>query len=352
MIFYIFFLVLLVFLGGRYSVNNKYLSKNLSLIFSFVFIILFAMLRFDVGYDYPTYWHSIFPDLNRNEVYRWELFPRFLALFCNKYRYPWIFFVITSVFSYTLVYFGIKKYSVSYFESIVIYISLFFLSGLSTIRQTVAVSIVFYATRCIFEHKMLKYIVLCIFACLWHKSAFIAIPIYFVYNYINIIFSVILLFIVLILKVFIFKKLKELGLMLSYIDALENLKGGSLMRYFYILITAYLFFISLITGTYNKSKRFFSILILGFAFPIIFGGHMGLRFAEYYNIYLCFAYPVVFSKFKIKERALTLIIFYFVFIFTLHISTSNPTRSPYIPYQTILFIDKENFKNLKSFRYN
>lgn len=109
MIFYIFFLVLLIFLGGRYSVNNKYLSKNLSLIFSFVFIILFAMLRFDVGYDYPTYWHSIFPDLNRNEVYRWELFPRFLALFCNKYRYPWIFFVITSVFSYTLVYFGIKK---------------------------------------------------------------------------------------------------------------------------------------------------------------------------------------------------------------------------------------------------
>ncbi len=352
MIIYIFFLVLLVFLGGRYSVNGKYLSKNLRLIFSFVLILLFAMLRFDVGYDYPTYWHSIFPDLNKDEIYRWELLPRFLALFCNEYKCPWMFFVITSVLAYSLVCFGIRKYSVSYFESTVIYISLFFLSGLSTVRQTVAVSIVFYATRYIFERKMFKYIALCIFACLWHKSALIAIPIYFAYNYINIVFSVILLFIVLISKVFIFKKLKELGLMLSYLDALENLKGGSLMRYFYILVTIYLIFISLITGTYNKAKRFFSILVLGFAFPIIFGGHMGLRFAEYYNICLCFAYPVVFSKFKIKERALILIIFYFVFIFTLHISTSNSTRSPYIPYQTILFIDKANFTNLKSFRYN
>ena len=352
MIFYIFFLIFLVFLGARYNVNGKYLSKNLSLMFSFLLILLFAALRFDVGYDYPTYWHSIFPDLNRDEVYRWELFPRFLALFCNRYRCPWMFFAITSVFAYSLVYFGIKKYSVSYFESTVIYISLFFLSGLSTIRQTVAVSIVFYSTRYIFERKMLKYIVLCIFACLWHKSALIAIPIYFIYNYINIAFSVILLSIILISKFFIFKKLKELGLMLSYLDALENFKGGSLMRYFYILITIYLIFISLITGSYNKSKRFFSVLILGFAFPIIFGGHMGLRFGEYYNIYLCFAYPVVFSKLKIKERALGLTIFYFVFIFTLHISTKNPTRSPYIPYQTMVFIDKANFTNLKSFRYN
>ena len=57
MIFYIFFLVLLIFLGGRYSVNNKYLSKNLSLMFSFVVISVFAMLRFEVGEDYPTYWH-------------------------------------------------------------------------------------------------------------------------------------------------------------------------------------------------------------------------------------------------------------------------------------------------------
>lgn len=352
MTIYIFFLFFLLFFGGRYSVNNKYLSKNLRLIFSFVLILLFAALSFDVGYDYPNYWHSIFPDLNKDEVYRWELFPRFLAFYCNEYKCPWMFFIITSVFAYSLVYYGIKKYSISYFESTVIYISLFFLSGLSTVRQTVAVSIVFYSAKYIFERKMLKYIVLCIFACLWHKSALIAIPIYFIYNYINIAFSVIFLSIILISKFFIFKKLKDLGLMLSYLDTLENLKGGSLMKYFYILITIYLIFISLITGTYNKSKRFFSIFILGFSFPLIFGGHMGLRFSEYYNIYLCFAYPVVFSKFKIKERALSLIIFYFVFIFTLYISASNITRSPYIPYQSILFINKTDFTNLKSFRHN
>ncbi len=49
MTIYIFFLFFLLFFAGRYSVNNKYLSKNLRLIFSFVLILLFAALRFDVA---------------------------------------------------------------------------------------------------------------------------------------------------------------------------------------------------------------------------------------------------------------------------------------------------------------
>jgi hypothetical protein len=302
------------------------------------------MFRFDVGFDYPTYWKSIYPHLDKIEVNRWEIIPRYLGLFCNKYHCPSLFFILTSIVTYLFVFFSIKENSKSYYESIIIYVTLFFLESMGIVREAMAVSITFWGSRYIFSKKLMKYLLCCLLAFLCHQSALIAIPIYFIYHYLDIKKSLLFVVVLVLLKGFVFSKLNELNLMLSYLNRLDELKGGNTVKYFYLFLTVYLFVMTKLLGSYNQCKKLLPIIIISNLFPIFFGGHMGLRFSVYYNMYIVFCWPLVFDKMKIKYRALNLVILYLFFIMFIGISIRNPSRSAYVPYQTIFFADKENFR--------
>lgn len=77
----------------------------------------------------------------------------------------------------------LMDYSKDYAMSMVLFVTIFFVLGFLQIRQLVAVIISFYAYRFISADKFGKYILTITVACLFHVSAIIMIPAYFILKY-------------------------------------------------------------------------------------------------------------------------------------------------------------------------
>ena len=94
---------------------------------------------------------------------------------------------ITLLFVYFSCY-GVKKIcndynfcSLSYF----LFLILFFNKSLNLCRQSIAIAIILYAIKYIYQKKPIKYILFCILASGFHSSSLIMIILYFYINYIN-----------------------------------------------------------------------------------------------------------------------------------------------------------------------
>lgn len=74
-------------------------------------------------------------------------------------------------------------YSSDYAVSLILFVTVFFTLNLVQLRQLVAVIISFYAYRYIAQNKFGKYLFVIALACLFHVSAIIMIPAYFILKY-------------------------------------------------------------------------------------------------------------------------------------------------------------------------
>lgn len=334
MFFYIFFLFMIAFLCGRYYVINQknIQNKDLGYKTAIVFIILISSLRFNIGYDWSAYLKFVYPYYTPLNTLRLEPFDRVICAIAGKLKQPIILFSIYAIITYYILGITIYNYSVDKYTSLIIYLCLFYLSGLSTIRQEIAVAVVFYGYKYVKEKKLMKYLIICFLAMCFHKTAIIAISFYPIYySSKNLIYTFIACSIVF-FKVLLPKIIAYFfPFFMSYLDFNGIAKSsGNLTKLFYLFIYIYLFIIS---KRIDINKGLLNIVSIGVLLPFLLGGHTGGRLAEYFLLYYTLLIPEANRRFSINYRIIFLIPFYIFFFLFLYTSVNINKSNEYVPFR-------------------
>lgn len=149
--------------------------------------LLLASLRYGVGTDYGTY-ELLFNQFSRGSLADYlqdssSAEPGFYILvqisnFLTGDSAP--MFAIAAALSLIFFYLGLNRYNIKHPALVYfLYLMVLFPMTLNLVRQGIAVSIVFYALSFFIERDFKKYLVFMIIAGLFHMSAFILLPVYF-----------------------------------------------------------------------------------------------------------------------------------------------------------------------------
>ena len=122
----------------------------------FLIILLFSVIRYDVGWDYMTYYDIAKDPESDHDFHRFSFFWQQIMLFANYCKYPELAIIIPSVLIYLFTFGGVyllndgdgDKIS----DSLIVYSfwPYFYLSTFSTIRQGLAIAI------CLLIYALLK----------------------------------------------------------------------------------------------------------------------------------------------------------------------------------------------------
>jgi hypothetical protein len=170
--FFIVFVFLSLFNSKKYTLNNKIIS------FLSILLIIFAAIRpenFDRDYNNYNYMF--------NDPY-FLVEPTFLIIssFIHKYLYSEIIFLFTiyAFLGVSIKILAIRQISKLFYFSLLIYFTNFYLlHELTQIRVGVASGILLLCIKPIFEGNLKKFIFFVFFASLFHYSALIIFPLWF-----------------------------------------------------------------------------------------------------------------------------------------------------------------------------
>ena len=160
--------------------NKKYL------ITIFVILTLFLTLKSEnVGVDAKSY-KEIFYDISKMsflDVYSYDRYEIGYKYFCKLISMIWsnyqFFLCIVSIIEMIGFYYFIKNYSKNYIFSLFIFVTFDpYIFTFGILRQAISLSLLLLSVKFLKENKLLKYIMLVIFASLFHKTALIFLLLY------------------------------------------------------------------------------------------------------------------------------------------------------------------------------
>ena len=340
-ILFIFFLLLSFFIP-----HNKH--KNY--LFSILLLIIFSAIRYDVGTDFQTYLNvtSGSTDIRISNFMLFEPLNVFLITVGYWIKSPQFYFITGALITNMLIYFTIKKYSTDKILSIMCYVGfpMLYLESMNIIRQFIAISIIIYSVRYIFDEKPFRFMLSVLIAVLFHFSAIIAVPLYYIYKKA---FTAKQNLLLLIVSFFAGKLTMTLLAMLPYFSKLSYYLKTQQEGYFIVFVVSVI--LSLIHIMFYErlvakdSRQVFylgafnfglSVFFIFYEIPVIAG-----RFFFYFFAFLIFivpAYKEIFVQ-KILLKTFLIIVFVFSFFFRIWYSSylyknNWMSKDPYIPYQT------------------
>lgn len=346
MLFYIFFLLIILYLCGPVQIKmpvvvNVINKKKNGYIIAIIFIILVSSIRKGIGYDWYNYeeiirWYGLKGEI----LSRYEFFDNYIFYFGGILKSPFISFAIFAIIIYGIIGYSISVYSENRFESLVIYLALFYLSSLSTIRQAAAVAIIFVGYRFIYEKKLLKYIVIVLIAMGFHSYAFVGIIIYPIYHMSASVFVFFVASIVVACKWLL--PIIILDVVPSgtyYISSFAN-SSGNVQKIIYLLFFLYCFGLYFLArkqeikndSYYKEINALLKICFIGVLMPFVLGGHTGGRVAEYFLIFYSLVVPLCNKYLKWRIRAFIICVCAVCFLGYLYVSVKS--GNAYIPYET------------------
>lgn len=321
------------------SVRNK-IDKRRGFIYAIFLIIFVSSIRMGIGYDWYNYeeiirWYGIH-GLNLS---RYEFFDNFIFFIGGMLGNPIISFSIFAVVTYGILGCFVYKYSENRFESLIIYLALFYFPSLSTIRQAAAVVIILLGYKYIREKKLLMYIFTVVIAMGFHVYAFVGVLLYPLY-YMSIPMLIVLG------SVFVFSCEWLLPIFVTkwspentyYLSDLAN-SSGNFQRIIYLLFWLYCFFLVVMVnkknirneGYYDEIYSLLKICSIGVVLPFVLGGHTGGRVAEYFLIYYILLIPLCNRFLKWRFRFLMLLICGGCFFAYLYVTLNS--GNAYIPFK-------------------
>lgn len=336
MMIYTFIFFLLIILSKLFK--KKY-TNNIC----FIILFTFSAIRFDVGWDFQAYYslatkfnylkYSIFITkseilLKMNQGWEKELWLYFVIEPLNKVLYkvgwflksPQLIMALYSLFILFLIKKGLDYKKKKDYEIWLFFYSfpLFYFRSINTIRQWLAISIIFFGYKYIEDRKRIKFILCVLITGLFHKTAFLLGILYFI-SYLNLKKGVLvfLFFISFFSKGFLEKLLLlDLSVISKYkIYVLTSLgEGGKII--FFLIILLYLgilITIYLDKKFYEQNKDAIIYTCLGcyIYIALIDLGHLGPRMSEYF----------------------------FVLILLLNVDKNHIVRSQLVPYE-VFFLNK------------
>lgn len=351
-IIYLLFLIINLYLIYLYNLAKKQ-SKQILWITILINIILFGIIRFDTGNDYVNY-VTIYHQLLQSE--EWlsinylilNLLTKFFSF--NEYGYIGVFAVyfILTIFIISSV---LRKYNILFwgFFTFVTFGLLF--DSFDRIRQMAAVAIFISALQNIEKKQLIVFCFKILIASLFHISAIILIPFYFISQIkINKIFLSILIFILTIgyflgfwsqLVKYIYSVVpyyKDIYANTKYSEQFIEINSG-----FGLLGKILFIYLNILLCPLNRIYK--NLLSIGLIIYIIGIGNLNIeRIADYF-IYICIiTFPFIISKYKKIENIVFIVTPMILFLLILFLKNINDGK--YFSYQTIFSLDfkKQEFQ--------
>ena len=294
-----------------------------------VVLVLFFTIRSNrVGTDTQVYTYNFdnsldvkYFDFNENVELGYQLLEYSILRFTDNYF--WLFFIsgLVVVYLYLEV---IRKYSVNYLLSVFLFITLgvytFFFNGL---RQGIAMAIFTFSLPYLLERKIILYILVCLFASLFHITALFMIPFYFLVNLrIKPIYKILITFLgsLLLSRLLVTYIASTNDRYEGYTEVSES-SGGILILLFYFLILLFIYFIANIYKVRDEQfKKLFTFYGVGLVFVIplaLLGTNPSgpQRLLYYFTWTLVLILPIIFNKINntyVTSIAITFFIIYFI----------------------------------------
>lgn len=151
-------------------------SSGMFLWIALLLIFLFTAFRFNIGWDYMAYYHTVADGRSTNIVNNGELLNNLIVSLSQQLNLTNFYFFSSSFIIFFLIFYTVFKYSQDDWLSLIFFITfpLFYLNSLSVIRTFMALGICFYAFKYLVEHQLIKYIALVVIASFFHRSSLIA----------------------------------------------------------------------------------------------------------------------------------------------------------------------------------
>lgn len=338
MIYYcIVFLIFLFALSAQLPLKKE--DQN---IFEYVIIIgisIVGSLRYKVGYDWFSYenlyngFHSLTDVFEGREEYLFTLFLYASKLFKNSFSFfIFVLFLVTFFLKLRVI----KKLSSEMFMSLYIYIStVFLIYDLNGIRQGLAMSLTFTSIIFVYKRQLFYFLFLVGIAALFHKSAIIFLPFYWLSEIklpkrkVLFFFMILFVFVAVVIKEYVLSNpffqyiltLESIIHYSSYVDegselnrSISFISIATFQRLFLWLLFVYYF------EKIKYSEEFKRILINGYTVSVIlflllsFSAEFSARLSYYYKILEIIIIPLVISsQVKTVNRILLLVLFSFIF---------------------------------------
>ena len=185
----VYYLLLAVILGGGWYLCERRKSSRAVILYLVVVgavLTAIATLRYSIGFDYFSY-QSIFekasaaawgqlPTMYRSYL-GYAVLNKIVGVLGGGYR---TLLLLCNVFMTAAVFWVIWKYSKMPWISVFVYVSLqFFAHSMNLFRQSIAASILFLGYRFLRDRRLLPYVLVVLAAALFHYSAIVMIPVYF-----------------------------------------------------------------------------------------------------------------------------------------------------------------------------
>lgn len=343
MLSYILFIVLVAFFLYQSNFRDRTRYRAYFACFLIVFI---AAFRFDVGFDYSNYYDLIESlDVAELAVFSlWEPAHLILIYICKYFDCTALYMILISLFTTISILYAIYNYNkkTEWFIGVLIYLSLYYLHGFSTMRQAAAVAVILLSYPFIRDGKFLKFLMMQALALLFHYSSICVLPIYFIYNYVN--NKNQLLYYALIVVGGSFMHLLSNTRYAVYLGN-EDLGGGDKTKYLYIIIILIHYLLYKKCHCNTPQMKFFYVFLLGCLFPFMFGGHIGARLQEYYFCFAFFVFPQIIVRCGAQMKKIAYCMFALLFVFQVynsHINAVFAGKDQYIPYRTIFNANLRN----------
>lgn len=322
MTIYIIFLIVLLASSTifyNYKINRKYNWLLFKIII--VIIMIFSGLRSSlVGNDTSKYL-ELYKEISNYDISlftnRYEIgfvvLNKFLGMHFNN---PQAIIIVSSLLIWSLVYVFFKNNSDNPFISTYILFTYgFFAFFVSGIRESIAIAICLFGFKFVKQRKLVKFLLTVMIATLFHLSACLYIPIYWIYNInINRKNRTKILVITMIISIF-FSKILNLVLTVLpkygyYLNSDYNNGQIRLATILNILVVMLIYYISVIyvkteKDEYQKNKGYLNSVFLGLVILLISTQFNLLdRVANYYTVFITIVIPNVLIRNKTKAKSM------------------------------------------------
>ena len=357
MCFWLIFFLFIFLLTAIAIFSNSSKLKNICFYISVFSFIITVVLRFDVGWDFESYWlaetprtYSLSDLFHGTTGYSFfdniELMYRLLYIFSDWCGSRQILFIISGIITYPLIFLTFHKYVQNPFVAFWGFLAFSFQWSLCFTRQATAVGLICYGYRFVKEKRFFSFLFLVLFACLFHRTAILAIIIYPIYHYSSIYRSIFI----------------SLCLLLSYplIITLPSFSEISYFRYLNIFYNTGRIFpfirftvvaLTIIYYLYNNNtKRLqtyksLSILPIILAVPFLVHEHLCNRIIQYFFFYELLLLSDIFNNKKVFCLLLVFMFYTFTLAGCYLTALKGYTEEDYSSYyRCVLFTDTSKLK--------
>lgn len=339
--------------------ESKKIGKKMKKVFLILALgvpIVISGIRYFVGTDFAVY-SSIYTSISNNGLLSinfgtgievgFYILNMLVAFIMNNVQYVYI---ISALMTVVIAYLAICKYKENLSVPLIffIYLTLFFPQSLNIVRQSLAVVIVMFSYRYLYEKNLFKFLKWVAFAACFHITAIIVIPFYFIYNrknkekghFFKFIYLILIVLFILFFKDII-NIFKELGIFSKFTlyDLNDNVHIGLgiIAQKLPFILLCLLFYKKLIKADKRNELNIYFLIIEMMLLMLGYFQYYANRLALYFSvseIFILASIPKLAGENKLLKRFLTILVLLFCigyFILTYYVLGSGEI----FPYDTI-----------------